>query len=127
MSKAENFGKDKVYYVNAYIVSRHCGGSEEGGWWYDAGHPIASVPYMGSESDAGLEAGSAIRESLIGVLEQEHGLKVPTRYIKGQEVIPQNLGPQRYLVAGANGGHDIEINIEEDFAVAYPETRPHYE
>jgi hypothetical protein len=33
-----------VIYVNAYIVTRHFGGREEGGWWYNTGHPLASVP-----------------------------------------------------------------------------------
>ena len=31
-------------YVNAYIVTREYGGPEEGGWYYDAGYPVASVP-----------------------------------------------------------------------------------
>lgn len=31
-------------YVNAYAVTRHYGGPEEGGWWYNAGQPLASVP-----------------------------------------------------------------------------------
>lgn len=31
-------------YVNAYIVTRHYGGPEEGGWWFNAGEPLASVP-----------------------------------------------------------------------------------
>ncbi len=31
-------------YVNAYFVTRHYGGPEEGGWWYDCGEPVASLP-----------------------------------------------------------------------------------
>ena len=31
-------------YVNAYEVTRHYGGPEEGGWWYNTGQPLASVP-----------------------------------------------------------------------------------
>ena len=31
-------------YVNAYIVTREYGGPEEGGWYYDAGYPVASMP-----------------------------------------------------------------------------------
>ena len=31
-------------YVNAYEVTREYGGPEEGGWYYDAGEPMASVP-----------------------------------------------------------------------------------
>ena len=29
-------------YVNVYSVTRHYGGPEEGGWWYNAGEPIES-------------------------------------------------------------------------------------
>jgi hypothetical protein len=32
------------WYLNVYNVSRHFGGAEEGGWWYDVGTPVASVP-----------------------------------------------------------------------------------
>jgi len=31
-------------YINAYVVTRHYGGPEEGGWWFNAGTPLASVP-----------------------------------------------------------------------------------
>ena len=28
------------FYVNTYMIDRAYGGREEGGWWYDAGHPL---------------------------------------------------------------------------------------
>jgi hypothetical protein len=31
-------------YVNVYAVTRHYGGPQEGGWWYNVGQPLASVP-----------------------------------------------------------------------------------
>jgi hypothetical protein len=31
-------------FVTAYEVTRHFGGSEEGGWWYNWYEPINSVP-----------------------------------------------------------------------------------
>ena len=34
----------KIVYINAYSVARCYGGPEEGGWYYDAGTPLASVP-----------------------------------------------------------------------------------
>lgn len=40
-------GTEQVLYVNVYRVTRHYGGPEEGGWWYDAGEPLASVPIAG--------------------------------------------------------------------------------
>ena len=29
-----------MYSVNLYLVDRAFGGREEGGWWYDCGHPV---------------------------------------------------------------------------------------
>lgn len=33
-----------VLYLNVYAVTRHYGGAAEGGWYYDRGEPLASVP-----------------------------------------------------------------------------------
>lgn len=33
-----------MLYINAHIVSQLFGGVEEGGWYYDAGEPVASIP-----------------------------------------------------------------------------------
>ena len=35
----------ELTYVNAYVVTRHYGGPEEGGWYFNAGHPLASIPF----------------------------------------------------------------------------------
>lgn len=37
-------GQRAELYLNAYRVTRAFGGPEEGGWWYDVGEPLASVP-----------------------------------------------------------------------------------
>ena len=34
----------KLRYVNVYMVDRAYGGPEEGGWWYDYGVPLKSMP-----------------------------------------------------------------------------------
>ncbi len=34
-----------LLHLNLYVVTRHYGGSEEGGWWYDTGEPLASIPF----------------------------------------------------------------------------------
>ena len=31
-------------FVNAYRINRRYGGPEEGGWWYDTGQLLASIP-----------------------------------------------------------------------------------
>jgi len=37
-------------YINVYKTSRVYGGPEEGGWWYDAGHPVSSIRLRSCES-----------------------------------------------------------------------------
>jgi hypothetical protein len=37
-------GAESLMYVNAYEITRHYGGPEEGGWWYNHRNPIASIP-----------------------------------------------------------------------------------
>lgn len=37
----------RLLYLNVYAVTRHSGGPEEGGWYYNAGEPLASVPFRG--------------------------------------------------------------------------------
>ena len=36
--------KVDLLYLNVYAVTRHYGGPQEGGWWFDMGEPLASVP-----------------------------------------------------------------------------------
>ena len=38
--------QNRLKYINAYEVTRHYGGPEEGGWWYNSGEPVASVPVI---------------------------------------------------------------------------------
>jgi hypothetical protein len=37
-------GTETLMYLNVYEVTRHFGGHEEGGWWYNHHEPIASIP-----------------------------------------------------------------------------------
>lgn len=37
-------GTITIMYVNVYSVTRHYGGHEEGGWWYNHREPMASIP-----------------------------------------------------------------------------------
>jgi hypothetical protein len=31
---------NRLHFINVYTVTRHYGGPEEGGWWYNMGEPI---------------------------------------------------------------------------------------
>jgi len=103
-----------ILFVNAYAVSRHYGGPEEGGWWYDAGEPLASVPIEATENETGLapldpEQAERIREQLRAQL---------------SEYKTSRASQGRYSVLG---GDDIEVYIEDHPAQHFPEQRPHYE
>jgi hypothetical protein len=37
-------------WVNVHTVTRHYGGPEEGGWWYDDQHPVTAVPVKGLDA-----------------------------------------------------------------------------
>jgi hypothetical protein len=43
-----------MIYLNVYDIGRVYGGPEEGGWWYDTGIPVASIPF--EEGDKLIEA-----------------------------------------------------------------------
>ena len=88
-------------YVNAYGVVLAFGGPEEGGWWYDAGDPLASVPV-------------ANREQAIEALRTLHG-KLAEQYA------PDN----RWQSSGSTP--DLSLCVEDHFAQPYPAERPHYE
>jgi hypothetical protein len=40
-----------LLYINAYGVTRCYGGAEEGGWWYNHRHPLASIPVPAKRAD----------------------------------------------------------------------------
>lgn len=88
-------------YVNAYEVTRQYGGPEEGGWYYDEGTPVASMPVTTAKDE---EAVLAIMRS---VLEPQY---------KGRR--------GRHSVIGEE---DLLVRVEEHMATAWPQERPRYE
>lgn len=90
-------------YVNAYAVDRRYGGPEEGGWYYDDGTPLASIP-------VDTDAEEAAARDMINA--------------KFKDAYEQTNRHGRFSVIG---GPDLEIYIEESPAVAYPYETPHYE
>jgi hypothetical protein len=89
-------------YVNVYEVSRAYGGSEEGGWWYDTGWPILSLPIPDCLPDprtAALEMCLTLR------------LDYPETGRRGSVL----------------GGEDYGVYIETEPAAPYPEYQPRYE
>lgn len=96
------FDRFPLVYINAYAVSRHYGGREEGGWYYDAGEALASVPV----------------------------LKKPGRVEQIKELLTESLGPQykrNHTRHSVLGGEDLVICTEDETARDFPEARPRYE
>lgn len=86
-------------YANVYAVTRHYGGPEEGGWWYDAGEPIGSVAM---HPDWSWETVRTFLEALYA--DRNHG----------------NIG-------SVLGGTEVRICREIYFAEPWPARRPRYE
>ena len=94
-------------FVNAYEVHQHRGGSEEGGWWYDAGYPLASIPVFDEEDE---RRSVKKLEKMFDFHDQESWDR---RRRRGR--------------TSCAGGYDIEVRVESHFAVNYPSIRPRYE
>jgi hypothetical protein len=90
-------------FVNAHAVDRNYGGPEEGGWWYDSGEPLASVPVTTEDEAATVE--DRLRAILGPEFEQPHGRN-------------------RFSVIG---GADLQVTVSLEMARAWPDRRPHYE
>jgi hypothetical protein len=90
-----------ITYLNAYIVNRFYAGPQEGGEWYDAGDPIASVPIREEDPASSVEWGTYLREK-IGWTSQY----------------------DRYSVLGHD---DFDIRPDDYFARPFPEQAPRYE
>lgn len=86
------------FYVNVYEVHRCYGGPEEGGWWFDEGHPVRTGTPFDTLDEAEAEA-ERLREHY-----QDDG--------------------DRY---SARGGLDYSVVIEPHQGRHYPDERPHYE
>jgi hypothetical protein len=92
-------------YINIYTLDRHYGGPEEGGWWYDSGTPVASLPlpdYRQFTAQDAQEAVDALRQLYT------------YRNRVGSVLYPED-------------GYDYSVVLEEEPAKAWPEERPHYE
>lgn len=117
-------------YVNIYAVGRSYGGPEEGGWWFDTGEPVGSIP---------IDMTDAERHALHLLVMQREGEDVdPEVYAKhfdgymreraeGIRAAYLDLYPETGKSSSVCGGEDYRIRVEDHIARAYPSERPHYE
>lgn len=117
-------------YVNIYAVSRCYGGPEEGGWWFEAGEPVGSVPIEMTETE---------QRALHTLITQREGEDIdPELYAKhidsyltekarSVREAYQDRYPRQSSYSVLGGDDDFRVCIEEHYAQPYPEVRPHYE
>lgn len=87
------------FWLNVYNVQRCYGGPEEGGWYYDAGELLLSVPLLDCIDEAAVRA----------ELEKEYS----------------NEGRYPAYSVLSDGAYRITRSFEQ--GRNYPEERPHYE
>lgn len=88
-----------LVYVNAYRITRRYGGPEEGGWWFDCGEPLSSLPCTS---------------------QREARAQVDKMQAKFKHLAEGDIN-------SVLGGAEIRVYIEGEFARVFPETRPRYE
>lgn len=110
-----------VKYANAYLTDRLYGGPEEGGWWYDCGEPVMSLPFICDESEETTEDGTVFHfdnNARNLAREQVYNLcKIAGQWVPEFERLVQkdwSLG-------------DFAIYIEDKPGEYFPQERPIYE
>ena len=133
-------GSETLLYVNAYEVSRHYGGPEEGGWWYNVFNPLASIPILADVIEGHDNSCYSCYHARMNA-EEGNGLK--PKFCKwGYQLIAKDdkqvemfkvhletcYGHMREgSIDSVLGGTDIQICVEDHPAKQSPEQRPHYE
>lgn len=104
-----------ICYVNVYHVDRCYGGPEEGGWYYDAGSPWASIPCINDNTKGEIDPTHDVAPETFGV--------VYSRWRKWCE--EENERNPDYT--HTNGEGEFRVTIEDHPAKAWPRERVRYE
>lgn len=91
--------KPRFAWVNAYEVTRHYGGREEGGWWFNQGEPLASLPIL---------------------LEED-----PKPHVERLRELFSHVNEGD--IYSSRGGSELDITVELKPAAYWPAERPRYE
>jgi hypothetical protein len=138
----------KRFYVNAYAVTRNYGGPEEGGWYYNAGEPLASVPIRAERLEtcpefAAGHCGCYFTKNLVITIEppcrqcEEEGehLCPPAEHWQFATSVASRIADLHDEFAdvvdgdihSVRGGVAVEVRVEESIAAHWPSKTPHYE
>lgn len=126
-------GTDALMYVNTYEVTRHYGGPEEGGWWYNHDEPIASIPVQAvsveghndscwncSRARSGEESYNFCKWSFHLVPKSGDDVDYMTSY--SRSLFENRISGDIY---SANGGVAVKVVLEDHVGERTP--KPHYE
>ena len=107
-------------YISEYSVSRHYGGPEEGGWWYDWCDfvrvvKVFDVDLSGAESVNGAEGLSNVR--------YEHPVFEACRALNDGTDNRDHYGRDRFCV---NGPSDVSYHVETYPGEDQTTERPYY-
>jgi hypothetical protein len=97
-----------LYYVNGWTVTRHCGGPEEGGWYFNAGEPVASIPVK-------VKCPPTV---------------TPHEFLSDKLTELKAILEDRFKdgnIYSVLGGTDVSVAVDTEFAQPWPEEKPHYE
>lgn len=116
----------RLLYVNAYLVTSHHGGEEEGGWAYDAGEPLASIPLEAREVPVPLRV---LAEAVAGarpfaVYNRIHRTIVVPVDVERALDLAEELARMFAEVWNLEERTTLAIRWESTFAAAYPLTPP---
>lgn len=92
------YALERPVYLNIYDVTRHYGGGEEGGWWYNAGELVETVETTEEKCDE-------VRAQLF----EKHK--------------DRNRGD----IYSVLGGVLLEVQVDDAPGENWPSERPHYE
>jgi hypothetical protein len=132
-------GTETIMYVNAYAVKRYYGGPEEGGWYYNAREPLASIPIKAISKDGHDDGCYNCRMARLGNTHSDNG--EPYKFCKwAYELEPINVDDVKSFtkhlkdifedinygsIYSVLGGSELCIITEEDSAHSNP--IPHYQ
>ena len=95
------FHHPQLHFLNAFSVNRVLGGREEGGWWYDEGIALASIPF---------KRGNELTEQ------------------KFRSLMQNAIGwHSKYKLDSVLGRDEFRMYTENTFAADFPTEKPHYE
>lgn len=127
--------QQRLMYVNAYEVTRHYGGSEEGGWWYNRGEPIASVPIpIGPKPHWVPNWWGKKADGTTSYPDGGHINPCPDISTKDQRMLDREAERLEEIYDSVNtgniysvlGGAEVQVQVEQESAKPWPAETPYY-